>query len=324
MRIARLEKDQKGLVLDLDPLMMLDRLEFPGAAALIAIESDAQTEDDLPVGLLIATVHDDMLVVDWLYVAAAYRMQGIGEQLLVAAFEYALQQNVTRLGAYINDEYGRRDLCMGQEHFFKERLFGETQPLAGEWLTDIRTLALQPWLGQKLQTAAQTKTFREFGIAQMSDIVAQLLRLEQCETLYPMDAKKRCFDPDVSVVLFARGKLYGGLLIQCVVRNVPRIVEGKIVRAKENVLYPVLCCAPSVEAARVLAAAAWKAAGQKYGADTQVHVIMESDRYAGVMDETWNRLRVDNHLLIARVADYRGAKERDDRMLGTRRLLQLG
>ena len=58
MRITRLERDQRGFVLDLDPLMMLDRLEFPNAFALLAIESDAQTNDDLPAGPLIASVQE--------------------------------------------------------------------------------------------------------------------------------------------------------------------------------------------------------------------------------------------------------------------------
>ena len=74
----------------------------------------------------------------------------------------------------------------------------------------------------------------------------------------------------------------------------------------------------------MLAAAALKAAALKYGADTQVHVILKNGRYAGVMDDAWNRMRVNNRLMTARVEDYRSAKERDDRMLGTRRLLQLG
>ncbi len=324
MRITRLERDQRGFVLDLDPLMMLDRLEFPNAFALLAIESDAQTKDDLPAGLLIASVQAELLVIDWLYVAAAHRMQGIGEQLLVAAFEYAAQKGIVRLGAYINDEYGRSDICAGQEHFFRERLFREKQPLGGEWLTDLQTLAMQPGLRTKAQTTAQTGTFRNLSVTQAGDVIAQLLRMEQCDTLYPMRAQERYFDPDASVVLSDQGKLCGGLLIQCVVRDTPRIKGGMIVRSRENILYPVLCCAPSDADARVLAAEALKAAALKYGTDTQVHVILKSDRYAGVMDDAWNRMRVNNRLLTARVEDYRSAKERDDRMLGTRRLLQLG
>lgn len=324
MRITRLEREQRGFILDLDPLMMLDRLEFPNAFALLAVGSDAHTKDDLPAGLLIASLQEELLVIDWLYVAAAHRMQGIGEQLLVAAFEYAVQKGIARLGVYINDEYGRSDICAGQEHFFRERLFCEKQLLGGEWLTDLQLLAMQPGLRTKAQTTAQTGVFRNLSVTQAGDVIAQLLRMERCDTLYPMRAQERYFDPDVSVVLSGHGTLCGGLLIQCVVRNTPRIKGGTIVRARENILYPVLCCAPSDEDARMLAAAALRAATLKYGADTQVHVILKSDRYAGVMDGAWNRLRVNNWLLTARVEDYRSAKERDERMLGTRRLLQLG
>ena len=325
MRITRLERDQRGFVLDLDPLMMMDRLEFPGAFALLAIESDEQTKDQLPAGLLIATAHEDLLVIDWLCVSAERRMQGIGEQLLVAAFEHAAKNDFVRIGVYMNDEYGRSDICAGEERFFRERLFREKQPLGGEWMIDIQALAMQLGLGNSMQETMKTVFFRRLSVSQANGAVTKLLRMDSCTTLYPIHAKERYYDPDLSVLLFDQEKnLIGGLLIQCVMRNTPRVKVGEIVRTREHVLYLVLCCAPSDDEVRVMATAALKAALMKFKTAAQVHVILKDDRYAGVLEEVLGRLRVNNWLLTAQVEDYRNAKERDERMLGTRRLLQLG
>ena len=53
MKIGRLTKEQIDFFADMDPLLMLERLEFPNCFALAATETDMQTREELPAGLMI-------------------------------------------------------------------------------------------------------------------------------------------------------------------------------------------------------------------------------------------------------------------------------
>ena len=324
MRIARLEKDQRALVLDLDPLMMMDRLDFPDAFALLAVQSDEKRREARPVGILIAEVHGELLVLDWLYVDMAHRMQGIGEQLLIAAFEYAAKNDITQLGAYRNNEYGRAEICPDDERYLREHLFYEERAFAGEWSGNLSLFMMQTGLGHKTQTSMKTTHFRGLTQTQSEEILTKLLSVDQCRTLYPISAQQRYYDPDVSVILTDGNRLRGGLLIQRIERNVPRIVGKQILRTRENILYPVLCCAQSDAEVNCMAAAALKAALMKYEATAQLHIILKTDRYAGILQLIGKDFLVNNQMLIAQVDDYVHAEEQDAQMLSMRRILQLG
>ncbi len=324
MRIAQLEKDQRGLVLDLDPLMMMDRLDFPDAFALIAVESDQKTRAARPVGLLIAHRAQELLLIDWLYIEHAHRMRGIGEQLLIAAFEYAAGSKIERLGAYFNDEFGRDAICSGDRNYFDEHLFMETQLLAGEWHMDLQQLAVQTNLLRKIKTPLRVEVLRNLRVEQANEVANQLLLAKQCETLYPIRKEAHFCDPDVSVILLDGDRLQGGLFVQCIERNAPRIERRAIIRTREHILYPMLCCAASDAEVAIMAAAALETALVKYKMNTQLHIILKDDRYAGLLKSVRSELRSSNQLMIARVADYTNSQGNDAQMLSNRRLLQLG
>ncbi|MDD6038828.1 MAG: GNAT family N-acetyltransferase [bacterium] len=324
MRITCLDMAKRALVLDLDPLMMLDRLEFPASMALLATETDEMTQDALPVGLLIASMQDAQMTIDWLYVVPEKRMQGIGEQLLIEAYHFAARKGAVRLCAYFNEEYGRNQICADEKTYFFEHLFLKEQVLGGEWMTDIKTLEMQMNRCANEVSEADCVSFRTLSVSQASAAIVTLQEQEACEMLYPMDAQTRYYDPDLSVLLTDGTQVKGGLLIQCVERITPQIKANKIIRAKENVFYPVLCCAWNEQDAWKLMSASLKRAVAKYSYSTEVRVILKSNRYAAVLDRVLPGQRVNNSLLTAQIADYYGAKEKDERELGMRRLLQLG
>lgn len=324
MRIARLAKAQRGLVLDLDPLMLLDRLEFPDTFALIAVETDAVTQENLPAGLLIASLREQEMMIEWLYVAPERRMQGIGEQLLIAAFECAQNMGVVHLCAYLNQEYGRGLVCAGEERYLREHLFYEERLLGGEWICDIRMLAMQNRLREKTVLSENIRSLRELGITKSMEAIADLQRMEACEMLYEVDAKKRYYDPELSYVLTDAAQVRAGMLIQCVERLVPQINGARIVRTKEHVYYPVLFCAQDAQDAQAILSAALRTAVAQCDHSAQVRVILKSSRYAELMNRILPGQRIDNKYLIASVDDYVHAWENDIQEISMRRLLQLG
>lgn len=60
MKISRMTREQKDFFLDMDPLMMMDRLDFPNTFALIATLQNEEAGEDIPAGLMICSLQRRM------------------------------------------------------------------------------------------------------------------------------------------------------------------------------------------------------------------------------------------------------------------------
>lgn len=311
MKISRLTKEQKEFFLDMDPLMMMDRLEFPNTFALIAIQQNETNGEDIPAGLMICSVHGKVLIIDWLCVSAQYRMQGIGEQLLINAFELAAQAGLENVCAYINQEYGRDAICQGEENYFKERLFHREQKLPGEWFTDLRTISSQPYFSRKGANLPQVISLRRLSVTMVRDGLASLAKMKETAMLYPMNGNADALDADLSFLLLDGEKICGGLLVQCVTRAVPQLRSDVLVRPTENILYPVLFSVKSEPEARALLLACVQAALEKYDPDTDVHIILKTNIYEKLCNYILPYDRTENKILIADVSEYTQQEQQD-------------
>lgn len=304
MKISRMTREQKDFFLDMDPLLMMDRLDFPNTFALIATQQNEEAGEDILAGLMICSLQGRALIVEWLCVAAAYRMQGVGEQLLLSAFDMAAEGKLENICAYINDEYGRDLICAGQENYFRERLFEREQILPGEWLTDLRTLAAQPFFRRNPAASLQAVSLRKLSTTMIRDGVAKLAKMKEAAMLYAMNGSMDLFDADLSFFLLDGEKLCGGLLVQCVKRSLPDVHADIPVYLTENVLYPVLFCAKSESEASTLLLSSMKAATEKYALDTDVRVILKSNIYEKLCTYILPESRIHSKLLIADVSEY--------------------
>lgn len=294
MKISRLTREQREYFLDMDPLMKMDWLDFPNTFALAA--TTQQNGSDIPLGLMICSTQAHRLVIDWLCVSAAHRMKGIGEQLLLEAFTIAKNAGFGVVAAYIDEAYGRRQICGNQEQYFKERSFGSEHPLGGEWIMDLRTLAAQPFFHQKKnhQTTGhipQVLPLRRMSVTMIRDAVLDLQARPHTATLYDMDGLADHFDPDLSFFLLDEGVLSGGFLVQCIGRDAVTMTESS--------LYPVLLHAGTEQNIRALLFASLQAAAAKYDMDTDVHVVLTDRFYERACIHILPDRRIGNKLLIS-------------------------
>ena len=302
MNISCLTREQRDFCVDMDPFQMMDWLEFPGTYALAATERNQTTGEDRPAGLMICSVNNQSLIIDWLCVSANYRMQGVGEQLLLKAFEMAKNAGFQTVKAYMNEEYGRDIVCHGQEQYFKERLFEQEQVLAGEWLTDLRTLETHPFFKQnhhKEKLSHKMLSFRKLPVAKIRESIACLVASQEAAVLYDMsNGIGNCYDPDLSFVLMDGERICGALVVQCIVQS----TQYAGTDTGETVLYPVLFDSGSEQDVYVLLLEAMRTALTKYPPDTQVRVVLTNDRYERLCTYLMPRRRTANKLLIADVA----------------------
>ena len=275
MKIGWLKKNQRHFFVDMDPFLMLERLDIPGYFALAASKTDAAGAQELPAGLLLAVMKADRLVIEWIYVRKEFRMRGIGDGLMQAAFTVARQNGIRQVSAYVNEEWGRELVCPNEGLFLDAYGFTEKQPLAGERLTSIRELSEQ--LPRTNVTASRgiMVPLQQLTRTQEEDALASLCALPQAQMLYPPVKGKALLDDELSVLLKSRGEVCGGLLIQCIARTRYELIGGKLTQTKEQVLYPVYLCAETDDEAYMLFDAALQAAVKKYSKDTEVHILPE-------------------------------------------------
>ena len=305
MKILRLTKKDRELFLDMDPLLMMERLEFPGAFALAAVMEQKETDEEIPAGLVICLDTGKSIIVQWLCVAVKYRKQGVGEHLLAAVYNVAVQSGYATVCAYINTQYGRELVCTGEESYLRDRLFTEIRPLAGEWVTDIRSLQdISILNGRAEAEGIRVMPLKALLPAERREALRLLSGRKYAASLYPVADNLKYLDMDVSFLLYEGDVLSGGLLIQ----NVERInmqLEGCMLRDyTENVLYPVYICVESASGVKALLTAILKAAGAKYTADSEVRILMNEGHYAPLMEYILPHSRIESKLLIASVEDY--------------------
>ncbi|MDD7641476.1 MAG: GNAT family N-acetyltransferase [bacterium] len=313
MKIGRLSREQIDFFADMDPLLMLERLEFPNCFALAATETDMQTGEELPAGLMVCAKSDDRLIIEWIYVAPSYRMQGIGEQLLVEAFAIAKQQQLPEICAYVNREFGREMVCPDEEKFLGDHLFDKEQQLPGEWLTDLRTLSEQPYFKQQKERLPIVTPLQQLTRAKLREALDSLASLEGAAMLYSAADAGVYLDEELSFLISAKGEIRGGILVQCISRNLYEAVDDTLVSAgKEQVLCPVYFCAQSVQEEKALIFAAMQAAAKKYAPDTEVHIICRSNGCDRLMHEVLPEDGTPSRLLIADVAEYFDQIEQTD------------
>lgn len=310
MRIVRLKKEQREFFLDMDHFYMMERLEFPGSFALAALAENETGSGEIPAGLMICTLKSDRLVIEWLCVAAAYRTKGIGERLLTEAFEAVREGKLLTVCASFRREDLRERIYPESELYFQQRLFGERRSLPGEWLTDVRTIASIPYLKRKPEEGFQVYPLRHLTGTKRSEAIAAFAGLEKLPVLYPLSEGNDLLDQDLSLLLLAKGKPCGALLVQCVTTPVREVRSGTIVQTGEHqTLYPVMFYAGSDKAAGVLLSAVAREAERKYAPDTAVRVIIRDSNYASLMEKLVPDAHIDSWFLTARVADYALWKE---------------
>lgn len=321
MRIFQLTKKDYDLFLDMDPFLMMERLELPGAFALAAVLENEETGEDIPAGLAICADTGSSIRIDWLCVSMDYRKQGIGEQLLVSIFEIAVQLGYASVAAYINKDFGREFICSGEEGYFKDRLFTEVRPLAGEWVTATHALSQNPLISQKGDAAAlYTEPLSALAPSERRKAIAFLTGKKYASSLYSVTEHMEYLDEDLSMLIYEDDRLAGGLLVQNVER-INAVLQGTDVKyIKQNVFYPVYMCIESSQGVSALLNAVLKAADKKYSSDEEVHVLMYKGNYAPIMERISPDTKIENVLLIASVEEY--LKQDDEAELA--HLLTLG
>ncbi|MBR1623736.1 MAG: hypothetical protein IJ675_07505 [Pseudobutyrivibrio sp.] len=207
MDIIRLEKEQMKYFADMDPFLLGERLDLPNYFAVGALVHNKSKNTDVPMGLMICSMIEQGLVVEWICVGERFRSYGIGEKLLIAAFDLAAELGTGKIFAYINEL--SESFTESQLMYLKDRLFSEEYPVLGERKAP---------LGEMVADEAALKgdnynivAFSAFPEKGRKKAFEDFVKLDNTLFNYPFELEDEGYDSKKSFLLLDKDRICGGL-----------------------------------------------------------------------------------------------------------------
>ena len=273
MKITELRKEHRDFFADMDPLMFLERTEFPDRVCLVAFIGEEDDEKakgkDIPAGLLIYRKAKECLMIEWVCVRAQYRYDGVGSELVDKVFGIAQEKGMDTVEIYLNGEYGREEICPGEEDYIDDFLFGGEKKLFGEWLIETRNLLKSAVCSETDPKEFQCRCLKDIAPSQLNSDLKTLVSKEEFNALY--DMSEYGFGPidrETGFISYMGNKPSGAILT--VMSGETLYVTGFIASRKSE--------------ASMLARYAIKAAGKKYGGSQEVRIIKYTEDYTDIIE----------------------------------------
>lgn len=304
MKILQLKSNNRELFADMDPLFKLEWVDMPGSFAVVAMDETAKDAEMARAGLIVCSAKTDMLIIEWLYVSPSYRGQGIADELLELAFEYAIKKNLSSVGARFC-EYEDDDWEWGYaKGYFRDRFFNSFQSTPGEWLTDVSRLA-----SGGLSTNKDAKIYPVTPLSKLSkeeqDSIIAKLEKRNAPSLYPLKDKVNTLDAEISVVIKNDDKIEGVLLFKSVTTSTKQLVKDSEIKISQvTTLYPVSFYLGNLQYAVSLIAGSMKRAYSKFSGDTAVRFVLRETNVSGLLNKICPGSKIDSYLMVARTIDY--------------------
>lgn len=287
------------MFVDMDPLMYTERLAMPDRMAIGATVFDEKLKEERPAGLMMCIRRHNMLFIEWLAVRREYRVQGIGEALLIRAFEAAQRERLPQVCAYMNEEYGRGEICPGDREYFMDRLFQRQLELPGEWELEAGQL-LKKLSAKETGEKTVARSLQSVGKTEGLRLIEELKKEKNFEENYDLAGHYRLLSHDESFLYERGGRIKAAIFLQ---------------RAGES-LYQVGFYAENEEAARIVIKHAMSCVARTDGRDATVRFSPLKKRYGQYLEKLAPGKKIRNYIMAAEVSAYEELRRLSDEAIG--------
>ena len=212
MKIYRVRKEDVSFFKELDPFDRLSIIENPMGFALVAMNEDDDQKE--AAGILIGTITEKRITVDWIAVTPEYSGHGIGEELLLNTFFMADENDIDEICAVMSFEYGTESFSKGAESYFEERFFEKEEEAYGDMIISLSELKEMKFFDQNLSKLPKAVALSSFKAGEVQEICDKLCSIDEAEMLFQKEDAKSLPDRDLSYVIMDEEEPCGGLLVQ--------------------------------------------------------------------------------------------------------------
>ena len=294
-RIVRIRKQDQEFLEELDPFERLSLLEVPGCFALAALAPDEEGLE-LPVGIMVGLLDERGMSIIWLGVNAELQGSGVGEQLLLKAFDMADTVDLPQIDVLISSEYTTQKVPGFGINFFQERLFEAETPLAPEFIGVLGELKSLEYFDRDINKLPKPTPLSTMTSDQVKKILMALDKNEEAVRLCDIGGEKESLDLSTSFVFIDGEEVYGALLIKKI----------------GDCLLPVCFLAESDKERAALILNSIAAAESKFGPEALVQIFPRTGALNEFLKQFFSGKRTMGKILTASVEDYRSMKLEQD------------
>lgn len=303
IKLISLTSKDKIYFTGLDPLMLMDRMDLVGFRALGAFSVPEDGLESTPAGLILFSESSRGYCIHWLCVSTENCAHGIGSKMLAAIFDMSVKKNYKIVEAYFNQLRDRERLCSLEMGYFANHLFTRKKSVPGEWHTTIGALA------DTLKTLNVPKNISIIPLSHLDAVERRnaLKMLSSNKNVAAMNdvGKHLCeYDEDLSMLIYSKGYVTEGFLVQAIEVTEPEFVEGQLRPSGEYVLYPVLLTTGNKLNSIRLIEKAVLAACRKYPSSTKLCVINTTPSLNELCNHLMPGCHIHSYRLMANVSEY--------------------
>lgn len=270
MHILRLRNEEKKFFKHLDPFGLLSRLSFPEYFALAGVEPFEG--NGLPAALIIGSLAQDRIIIEWICVDPGLRFEGRGTQMIEKVIDLAYEQNIPKVSVRLVFEEKRGELAGMAEEFFKN-IFYDEEELPGEWSKELGFLLTNSFFRNRPSDLPKASVLK--------DVKKSIVNSPE----FP--AESGTYDPEVSTALID-GDRSNGLFL---------------VKTAGNTCYPFYLQAFSETECKALLLSFANAAMDNMDPDTEVRMVPGDTETADAVSKIYASQGFRSKLLTADVEE---------------------
>ena len=286
LRIVRIKKEDAKYFSFLDPYEKLRLLSLPVGFAMGVLDDSNNTVE--PVGLLVATISEETIYIEWMAVDPSYRWRGIGDEMLYRVFRMASDIRLESIGVVILPEYERERLLRGSKKYFTERLFRQELSIGGDAEVMLGELMDNPQIKRGYAKKPGLHSLSELTGVKRRELLDKLGALDNAEFSFSPKLVASMLDRDVSVFCMLEGQIMGALLV------------GNL----GDTLYPLYHYAKRPGISDAMIAKAVISAEGKYDGSINVSFILRQEESADIAARVLG-YTPEASLMVARIKDFK-------------------
>ena len=289
-RFVRIKKEDAKYFSYLDPYEKLRLLTLPMGLAMGVLKNEEGKVK--PVGLLVATVSEETIIIEWMAVDPEHRWRGIGEEMLYRMFRIAEDADLSTLSVAVMPEYGKERMLRGAEKYFAERLFTTEHSIGGDAEITLGELSDGPIVKNPPKEQPGILSLSEMNGQERWECIKRLAALDNATYTFSPKIINAALDTACSVLCKNNASLEGGLLV---------CFAG-------DTLYPLYHYAKNGSVSAAMIARAVTVAEKKYGPNRMVSLMMRQED-TGVLALKVLGYEPKGKLLSAEVKNFQAEQE---------------
>ena len=289
-KYIRIGKEDAKYFNSLDPF---DRLSFLSMPYGFAIGAFLEDEDSMtPAGIMVGCASEEFLSVEWLAVDPDYRFQGIGEELLIKAFQLADVGNIPVLYVPMLPDFKKEIATQNAKSYFEERLFTDKETIGADEFCQLVELTDSGIMKNDSDVRNSISGFSGIPRAKIKETIDKLCMIDTATYTYSPDLFSGKLDTDL-----------------CFVSASGSDIEGALLTAKfDNIVSPVYYYAKSEKIGDALIREAIRAAENKYGMACNVMITMRQPETVNIVERVLGPQERCEYLK-ASVQEYKNGSE---------------